>query len=255
MKRLLKTLVLGVLLGVLLLPSYGGRPRPVVELKATFRNLADPDAPLNTYEYYADKICGDDFGEYVSKARDNISVLIYADKGELFFKIEHNSGRSAKIIFPRESGACGALPDTVGIYPELPLEPVDFLRFKTYNSDAYAGPRVNFLTMQPGEATQVRLWITMCTIARHFFVLKYDPLQAGTNGGVVMVKAIDIHDDPTTEGYDGDNKVERWELYPLPTSNDQAIVQIEPHGEGKDKGRCTFGTYQMPFKLILDRVE
>ncbi|OGD22659.1 MAG: hypothetical protein A2W03_16285 [Candidatus Aminicenantes bacterium RBG_16_63_16] len=190
-----------------------------------------------------DKILNDDQGPYVTTGNNSVEVWFSGDKGELYFKIEHHAERSVRVVFPYAQGPCGFLPDTVGLYPGLPDEPVDFFRFKTYNSAAFAAPRINFLTMTPGVPQQVRLWTTICTISRHYFILNHNNSNPTGITGVVEAMAYDNNND---------GKPDRWEIYPVPGTNDQAWIYKHP--ENNRDAVCPFGSFPMPFMLLLERL-
>jgi hypothetical protein len=221
---------------------FGAKPAPKIELRASFLGLTDPQ--YSGYDYFVNKIFNDDQGAYVTTGNNAVEVYFTSDKGELFFKIEHHADRSVNVVFPYALGPCGYLPDTVGIYPDLPDETVDFFRFKTYNSSAYGPPKINFLTMTPGVPQQVRLWTTICTISRHYFILNYNNSNPTNIAGVVEVTAYDDNNDGT---------LDRWEINPVPGTGD--LAWIYKHPENKKDEICPFGAFPMPFKLILERVQ
>lgn len=220
---------------------FGAKPAPSVQLKASFRGLTNP-AFQGSPEFYVDKFLNDAKGPYVTDGKHNVSVWFTSDNGELFFKFEHHSARSMLIIFPYFSNECGQLPDTAGIYPGLPYEPIDFFRFATYNSSAFAEPRLNFLTMPLETPLPVRLWTTMCTTQRHYFFMNFSH-DVGKITGVIEVIAHDLS---------GDGKPDQWELYPVPGTGDMAKIYKHPE-TGDDSINCLFGEFPMPFKLILER--
>lgn len=222
-----------------------GAPKPKapnIQLRASFRSLTNPE--LQGYDFYTDKIFNDALGSYVSTDNNSVSVWFTPDKGELFFKIEHHADRSVNVIFPFASAVCGYLPDTAGLYADLPDETVDFFRFKTYNSAAFAEPRINFLTMEPGVPQQVRLWTTICTVDRHYFLLNYNNPNLANITGVVQVTAYD----------DNNNGVlDRWELQPL-EGTDGLVYVVKQEGNGAKQYHCDFGSHMMPFFLTLERL-
>lgn len=240
MRRQIKILVLSCFLSLVFLTSlilFGGKPAPVVELRATFEAISESGLPST--------ILNDAQGPYVTDGVHNISVWFTSDNGELFFKLEHHCDRSALVIFPPVYVDCGGyLPDTAEIYLELPDEPVDFFRFKTYNSPAFAGPRINFLQMTPGVPKQVRLWTTICTTQRHYFVLNYNNTDPNKISGVVEVTAYDDN---------GDGTLDRWVMSPVLGSGDMATILKHP--EKREKEICNYGTHLMPFKLVLERLK
>jgi hypothetical protein len=219
---------------------FGAKPAPNVQLKASFRGLTDP-AFQGTPEFYVDKFLNDAQGPYMTY-KSAVSVWFTPVNGELQFSFEHHSGRSMLIIFPNAGNECGWLPDTAGNYPGLPYEPVDFFKFKTYNSQAFAEPRLNFLTMPLETPLPVRLWTTICTTQRHYFFMNFSQ-DVGKITGVVEVIAHDLN---------GDLKPERWEIYPIPGTGDMAKVYKHPE-TGDDSINCLFGEFPMPFKLILEK--
>ncbi len=233
-----KVKVLGVtsVLGLSLFASlwlFGAKPAPNVQLKASF--VADlPFGAIGTFQ-------NDARGPYVTDGKHNVSVWFTSDAGDLFFKFEHHSMRSMRILFPNVGNECGMLPDTAGIYPELPDEPVDFFRFTTFNSPAFMEPKLNFLTMPAETPVQVRLWTTICTTQRHYFFLNYSR-EIGKISGVIEV----------TAHADASGKLVSWELYPIPGTGDLAKIYKHPE-TGDDSINCLFGEFPMPFKLILDR--
>ncbi len=242
-----KIIVFGTLgvLGIFCLSGFwvfGAKPAPKIQLRASFLGLTNPELP--GYDYYVDKIHNDDQGAYMTTLNNSVEVYFTSDKGELFFKIEHHANRSVNVVFPYVLGPCGYLPDTVGIYPDLPDETVDFFRFKTYNSPAFGPPKINFLTMTPGVPQQVRLWTTICTISRHYFILNYNDSDPSHITGVVEATAFDDNDDGT---------LERWEINPVPGTGD--LAWIYKHPENRKDDVCYFGYFPMPFKLILERIE
>ena len=246
MKKYTKAVVLvAVGLGVLgRIFLFGAKAVPNVQLRATFRCETLPGAP--GADYYLDKICNDARGSYTTDKTKTVAVWFTGDYGELEFRVDHNSTRSAIVVLPKEGTTCGTLPDTAKIYPELPDEPVDYLRIKTYNGPAYiGGPRLNFLQMTPGQVCRVRLWVFFDTIDRHYFMLNYDATDTGTESGIVEAVAFDDNTD---------GRLDRWEISPLSGSGDLARVYKHPEA-GPDETNCFFGTFPMRFKLILERLK
>ncbi len=242
-----KIMIFGTLgiLGIFCLSGlwmFGAKPAPNVQLRASFRGLTNPEF-AGTEFYYVDKILNDDHGPYVTTGNKAVEVYFTSDNGELFFKIEHHANRPVNVVFPYALGPCGYLPDTVGIYPDLPDETVDFFRFKTYNSSAFGPPKINFLTMTPEVPQQVRLWTTICTISRHYFILNYNNSNPKHIAGVVEATAFDG---------DNDGTLDRWEINPIPGTND--LAWIYKHPENNRDEVCPFGAFPMPFKLILERL-
>ena len=235
-------------LGVMVLALAGtmvltaAKAAPNIQLRATFRGEVLPGAP--GADYYVDKILNDARGPYVTDNRKGVSVWFTPDRGDLFFKFEHHSSRSALVIFPNDSTPCGFLPDTAGVYPELPDDPVDFLRFMTNNYFAYGPPYCNFLTMTPGVPQQVRMWTAICSTNEHYFYIKYNDSDPTHIAGVVEAVAFDTN---------GDGKLDRWEIYPVPGTNDAAYLWKWPEGNDQGGG-CFYMTAPMPFKLILERL-
>ncbi len=211
-----------------------GKPPADIKLRASFEAQTDLGIPCN--------ILNDAKGPYVTD-KNAVNVWITGDVGDLLFKFEHHSGRSMRVIFPYfYSPSCGWLPDTTGLYPDLPDTPVDFFRFRTRNSPAYWGPQLNFLTMTPGQHYIVRLWVTICTTVEHYFLLLYNVPDPAALGGLVDVVA-----------YGSPGKLVRWEMTPLPGTDDIAYIKKWP--EGNDQaGSCYYTSAPMPFKLILERL-
>jgi hypothetical protein len=46
--------------------------------------------------------------------------------------------------------------------------------------------------------------------------------------------------------------LDRWEMYPIPGTDDQAWIYKHPENNRDEV--CYFGTFPMPFKLILERL-
>ncbi len=213
----------------------GGKPAPNVQLRADFMPFTDLGAPC--------VILNDSKGPYVTDGRHNVSVWFTSDVGDLFFKFEHHAERSMIIKFPNVYSECGGwLPDS-GFIDERPDEPIDFFRFTTHNNDAYAPPKVNFLTMTPGVPTLTRLWTTFCTTQRHYYFMNYDLAAGGKISGTVEVTAFDDN---------GDGKLDRWVFVPVTGTGDAADIFKHPE-TGDDSINCPFGTFPMPFKLVLYR--
>jgi hypothetical protein len=222
------------LLGFASLWLFAARPVPDVQLRASFLpELTDgtPCAYLN-----------DALGPYVTY-KAAVSVYFSGDPGDLHFIFDHHSNRSMGLIFPNFGNECGWLPDTTGLYPDVPDEPIDFLKFRTYNSDAFAPPKVNFLTMPVNTPTPVRLWTTICTTERHYFFMNFSQ-DVGKITGVIEVIAYD------TVGNDG--KADKWDLHPVPGTANMAKVYKHPE-TGDDSINCLFGEFPMPFHLILEK--
>lgn len=233
------------LLGFLLVMSYGvfgAKVAPNIQLRASFRGLTNPAFPPDTPGFYADKILNDANGPYVTADNGSVSVWLTSDVGNLVFDIQHHSGRSALFVFPNSPTPCDYLPDTAGVYPELMDDPVDYLSVRTYNNYGFTGPKLNFLTMPVGITQQVRLWVWMCTAQIHGYKIKYNEPDPARDAGVVEVTAFDTS---------GDGKPDRWEISPMTGTNDLAWILVNP--SGRAKGACYFGSFQMPFKLILER--
>jgi len=218
-----------VLAGAFVLTA--AKPPADIKLRASFETQTDLGTPCN--------IMNDDKGPYVTDKK-GVSVWITGDVGDLFFKFEHHSSRSMKVIFPYfYSPSCGWLPDTTGLYPDLPDEPVDFFRFVTRNSPAYWGPQLNFLTMTPEVHYTVRLWTTICTTEQHYFLLNYNDSDPSHLSGLVDVVA-----------YASGGKLVRWVITP---TNETAYIYKWP--EGNDQaGSCYYTAAPMPFTLILERL-
>ncbi len=215
-----------------------GKPAPNVQLRATFQPLTDLGVPCT--------FLNDPKGAYVTDGHHNVSVWITGDVGDLFFKFEHHAERSMYILFPRAYADCaGWLPDTAGLYPELPDEPIDFFRFTTFNGSSYAPPKANLLKMTPGVPTQVRLWTTFCTTQRHYYFMNFYQNSGSKQSGLVEVTAFDDTVPP-------DGKLDRWVMVPIPGTGDVANIYKHPE-TGDDSINCLFGTFPMPFKLVLER--
>jgi hypothetical protein len=243
------------LVGVVFLAVWMfGAPKPKaanVQLRAYFLELTNPDA--TGYDFYVNKILNDTAEPYVTNGNGSISVWITPDNGELFFKFEHHADRAPNVIFPLAAALqpqCGYLPDTIGLYENLPEEPVDFFRFNTYNSDAFAGPKLNLLDMAPWTVTnpntqQIRLWTTVCTTERHYFLLNYNNFNVDSITGIVQVTAYD--NEPA------DGQIDRWVFEPI--AGTEGIVQVvKQEGNGKNQFHCDFGVHFMPFVLVLERI-
>ncbi len=227
-------LVLGlVLVGAIVLAA--AKPAPNIMLRAYFMDADGNGIPCN--------ITNDAKGSYVTD-KSAVSVWITADRGDLYFEIAHHSNRSALIIFPNDATACGYLPDTAGVYPELTDDPVDYLKFKTINLFSTGAPHLNFLTMTPGVTQQVRLWIVMCSTQTHYYYIKYNDSDPIHQAGVVDVMASDNN---------GDGKLDRWEISPTPGTTDMAWIWRIPEGSNQQDS-CFYMATPMPFKLILERL-
>jgi hypothetical protein len=220
----------------------GAKPKADVPLKASFRSLTGDPGTAGTEAYYVDKILNDAMGPYTTN-RNGVSVWLTGNNGDLFFRIEHHSARSVQVIFPyfQDPETGWWLPNTAGIYADLPKEPVDFFKLQTYNSSAYAAPKVNFLTMKAGDDVPVRLWTTICTTQRHYFFMNYAK-DVGTVSGVVRVRAFDNG---------SDDYATRWEIYP-----DPATVDVAKIWKQSDSGQNVFYYFldaPMPFLLTLQK--
>lgn len=231
-----------VLAGALVLSA--ARPQPNVQLRASFRGLTDPAFPGDP-AFYVDKVLNDAQGPYVTGDNGNVSVWITSDVGDLFFEIQHHSGRSALVVFPDLDTPCGYLPDTAGIYPLLPDVPLDFLRIRTYNNSSFLGPKLNFLKMSAGVPKQVRFWFLMCTADVHNILLDYNNSDPGAQSGFVEVTAFDVN---------GDGTLDRWEISPVSGTNDMVWIKQNPESRGLNREPCFFGGFPMPFKLVLERL-
>jgi hypothetical protein len=146
------------------------------------------------------------------------------------------------VVFPYASSELGFLPDTVGIYDNLPDEPVDFFRFKTYSR--YTLPPVNLLTMTKDVATKITLWTTVCTTDRHYLLLNYNEPDIDEISGHVQVTAYDD---------DGNGVLDYWVIEPLEGTNSLVRI-VKQEGNGKNQYHSDFGYHNMPFKLILERL-
>jgi hypothetical protein len=220
----------------------GGKTPPDVPLRATFRSLTDADATGR--DFYVDKLLNDEGGSYVTDKTRSVEVYFTGAAGELFFKIEHHSGRTVRVIYPALSNSqAGWLPDTAGYDPDLPDEPVDFFRFRTYNNSAVFGPLsgVNFLTMPVDQPTPVRLWTAICTTQRHYFFVNFEQ-DIGKISGVVEVTAF--------AGTDG--KPARWDIRPVPSTDD--VTHLWKQSETGKNAFYDFGDAPMPFLLTLERL-
>jgi len=237
-----KIKILGIVclavLAVLLTLGSAAKPVPNIQLRATFAEFTDAGIPCT--------ILNDAKGPYMTGGNNSVSVWITGDFGDLFFKFEHHSERSMKILFPYAYSDCGGwLPDTAGLYPDLPDEPIDFFRFQTMSSDSYAPPKANFLTMPAGTPTRVRLWTTFCTTKRHYYFMNYYQTQNKTSGQV-EVTAYDTTVPP-------DGKLDRWVMVPVSSSIGEADIFKHPE-TGNENINCPFGRFPMPFKLVLERL-
>ena len=225
------------MLTVLMTLVLAGKPVANVQLRASFEPLMAPEVP------YA--IQNDAKGPYVTDGKHNVSVWFTGDNGELFFKFEHHSSRSMIIHFPYAYSECGGwLPDTAGDYPNLPDEPIDFFRFTTFNSDAFAPPKVNFLTMPADTPTPVRLWTTFCTTQRHYYFMNYSLTQNRISGVVGVTASRLTPNGPNV----------RWVITPVFGSGGMAEIYKHPE-TGDDSINCPFGAWPMPFKLVLERLQ
>jgi hypothetical protein len=221
------------LLGIWVFGAPGAKA-PNVQLRATFQTQTDAGIPC--------KILNDSKGSYVTD-KSAVSVWITADRGDLDFVIEHHSNRSAFFVFPNDYTTCGYLPDTAGVYPELPDDPVNYLRFHTNNLFSIGGPHLNFLTMTPGVTQQVRLFVFMCSTLTHHYYINYNDSNPTHEAGVVDVMAFDNN---------GDGKLDRWEISPTPGTTDMAWIWRHPEGSDQ-QDNCFYMATPMPFKLILER--
>lgn len=230
-----------------------GAPKPKipnVQLKASFRALTNPE--LTGYDFYTDKIFNDnyDLGPYVTLDDGSVSVWFTPSDaggttagGDLYFAVEHHAARKVNIVFPYAAGACGFLPDTMGLYPDLADDPIDYFRFKTYNVYWYAEPHLDFLKMVPGETGQVRLENVVCSNTQHNFYLRYQNLES-----VSIIVQVTAYDD------DGDSLLDRWELQPVAGTNGLLTIR-QLVGSGAKKKYCEYGSHFMPFLLTLERVK
>jgi hypothetical protein len=66
----------------------------------------------------------------------------------------------------------------------------------------------------------------------------------GKISGTVQVTAYDDN---------GDHKLDRWIITPIPVNGNLADIYKHPE-TGNDSINCPFGTFPMPFKLILERL-
>jgi len=230
-----KIVLLGVLAALILLPSFvqtGGAR--AVYLKAMFRDFG------------TDSITSDGKGPYQNAS--NVTVQ-FSEGGELQFIIGERAARRVNFTFDAanllSAGPCATCAEEV---PALPDEPTTYVSFRTTIAISHKGPQLNFLTMTPGQIAPVRLAVYFDTKERTVFRLRYfnyfDPEEYCGAGGPVMVKALDQN---------GDLKVDRWVLYPVPDTDDRALFLRETKGIGHDWLQCSFGYYKMPFELILDR--
>jgi hypothetical protein len=210
---------------------FAARPPANVQVKASF----EPE--LNGISCV---FLNDAKGPYTT-SKTGVSVWITGDLGEMYVQFDHHSDRSMRILFPYFHNDCGWLPDTTGAYPDLPYEPIDFFRFQTLNSDAYAGPKINLLTMPCDTPTQIRLWTTICTTQRHYFFMNFMLDYRGPTG-LVEVTAYD------TVGNDG--KPDKWDIHTVPNTGDVARIYKHPE-TGDDSINCFFGEFPIPFHLIL----
>jgi hypothetical protein len=213
-------------------PVQGAKPPADVPLKATFRSLAT-DSVLNDI---------DDL-PYETSNGGGMSVYFTGANGELVFSVDHHATRKVRVIFPDlpANATVGYLPDTDGRYGRT-VEPVDFFKFRTWNSSGFAEPKVNFLRMTPGQTVPVRLWTTVCTMTRHYYFMNYS-LDVGKISGVVQVSALDA------VGNDG--KVDTWVIEPLPDTN--GVAKVYKQSESGQNVFYYFGDGPMPFQLTLEK--
>lgn len=212
-------------------PVQGARAPADVPLKATFRSLE------------TDSILNDIAEPYVTLKGGGVTVYLTGDNGELVFTIDHHATRRIGVIFPDllPEPTVGYLPDTDGRYGRT-IEPVDFFKFRTWNSSGFAEPKVNLLNMTHGETRQVRLWTTVCTTQRHYFFMNYS-LEIGKISGVVQVTASD------TVGNDG--KVDKWVIESLPGT--EGVAKVYKQSESGKTVFYYFGEGFMPFELTLEK--
>jgi len=237
MSRKIWVAVLAGVISLLILPGFvqsqkSKAPKISVFLKATFRDASD------------DKLRSDGQGTYQNAT--DLTVMINAS-GELEFDLGKSSGRRFNLIFDDylRYGSCTEQPpDTAGIDPLLPDEPINEGHFTTHMEDYMADPKVNFLEMLAGETKEVRFWVVFTTAVRSYFYLGYDQLPNKISG-YVMVQAIDTNND---------HIVDRWILYPKPGTNDMASLHRRSL-TGKNREPCDLGDFKMPFELALDRLK
>jgi hypothetical protein len=229
----------------LTLPGILAAPRRVVYLQATFRDANnEAGQPL-------DKMRSDGQGPYVNARFITVQI---SEEGELLFSIDSNSGRRSIFIYDDRIlsyipyGNCQELPPDTACnpYDGLPDEPVHWARYATHNGSSFLGPQVNLLTMQPGDAADVRIWIVFGTALRAgTFYSKYNKEFLETHQtGIVRVSAVDTN---------GDGTVDRWILTPLPGTDNK--VNLHRTWQVKSKYvDCDIGCFRLPFELVLDRL-
>jgi hypothetical protein len=235
-----------VIILALVLPGVLAAPRRVVYLQATFRDANnDVGQPV-------DKMRSDGQGPYVNARYITVQI---SDAGELRFTIDSKSGRRSVFIYDDRIfsyipyGNCQELPPDTACnpYDGLPDEPITYAEYNTYNGSSFLGPQVNLLTMQPGDAADLRIWIAFQTSLRAgSFYSKYNKDFLETNQtGIVRVSAVDTN---------GDGTVDRWILSPLPGTDNK--VNLHRVWQVKSKyAKCDIGCFRLPFELVLDRLQ
>jgi hypothetical protein len=241
MARLIKVAVALAIGGLILGYSlYGAKPKPPVKVRVSFEGLTNSNPPLTPADpdYYVHKLHNDAFGPYI--AENGITAQITGDLGDFVFEIPHHSGRSVLVVFPPAQSQFGDfLPDTAGVYP-MPDDLIDYFVMRTYNS--FATKKLNFLTMQPNTPEQVAFWAWMCTESVHSYRVLYNRPDPDHDAGIVEVTAYDQNPQ--------DGIIERWEITPVPSTGDMAWITRWSRKEGD----LSYGSYPMPFKLIVERL-
>jgi hypothetical protein len=222
MARMIKVVgvlaIAGLVLGYGL---YGAKPKAPVKVRVSFEGAA------------GQKLLNDALGPYVGG--DGITVQITSDLGDFVFEIPHHSTRGAFVIFPAAQSQLGESLPTPGVDVAL-----DYVCVRTYNS--FSTMKLNFLAMKPNDIAQVRLWVWVCTEALHSYRFIYGEDDPDHDAGIVEVSAYDAKG--------GDGIVDRWEIKPVTGTADMAYIN---RWDRKD-GMHYFGSYPMPFKLIIERL-
>jgi|GEM_PF-2474356 len=246
MSRVIKVAVALAVAGLILgYGLYAAKPKPPVKVRVSFEGLtnSDPNIPPNSPDYFMQKFHNDALGPYVEG--NGVTAQITGDLGDLVFEIPHHAGRSVLVIFPPVPSQLGDyLPDTAGVYPGDLMEDVaiDYFVMRTYNS--FATRKLNFLAMKPNTSAEGHFWAWMCTETVHSYRVIYNQPEDDHDAGIVEVTALDL----SPEG--GDGVVDRWEITPVAGTGDMAWITRWD----RKKGWLHYGSYPMPFKLIVERL-